>query len=145
MFILWTFFLSCGPTENESKVQKKHFIHGFWTFSFWQCKGRPTRYELGSATWDLTCDMGGGTWVLPLRTCDLTLATCKHLWEWASGLNFPSIITAYVTAGIFHVASFPVVFTPQEKWRKCLKVDEEDYGRMMCRRTWTFLCNQWSW
>ena len=67
------------------KYRKKHFMHGFWTFSFWQCKGRPTRYELGPATWDLTCDLGGGTWELRLDpsrlTWDLTLATCKHLWH----------------------------------------------------------------
>jgi len=77
------------------KYRKKHFVHSFWTFSFWQCKGRPTRYELGPATWDFTCDLGGGieTWLetrpfetylrlafKDLRlTCDLTLATCKHL------------------------------------------------------------------
>jgi len=98
MFIHWTFFLSCGLTQNENKIHKKTFYIRFWIFSFWQCKGRPTRYELGPATWDLTCDLGGGTW-LDMRldpsrletflrlafkdlrlTCDLTLATCKHLW-----------------------------------------------------------------
>jgi len=62
------------------KYRKKHFIHGFWTFGFWQCKGRPTRYELGPATWDLTCDLGGGTWDSTLR--DSRLTWDLPLWTW---------------------------------------------------------------
>ena len=33
MFIHWTFFLSCGPTQNENKVQKKTFYTRFFEHS----------------------------------------------------------------------------------------------------------------
>jgi len=34
MFIHWTFFLSCGPTQNESSLQKKTFYTRFLNFQF---------------------------------------------------------------------------------------------------------------
>jgi len=79
------------------KYRKKLFIHGFWTCSFWQCKGRPTRYELGPATWDLTCDLGGGTWDSTLQdsrlTWDLPIRTWNLLATWHRDLQ-TSLITS---------------------------------------------------
>ena len=51
--------MSCGPTQNEST--EKNILYTVFELSVWQCKGRPTRYELRPATWDLTCDLGGWT------------------------------------------------------------------------------------
>ena len=100
---LFTAPFCCHVVLHKMKIKyrKKHFIHGFWTFSFWQCKDRPTRYELGPATWDLTCDLGGGswdstlwdsrlTWDLPLRTWDL-LATWQQWLANISGNSQPKI------------------------------------------------------
>ena len=56
--------MSCGPTQNENEVQKKTFYTPFFEHSVFGSARvglGPTRYELGPATWDLTCDLGGGT------------------------------------------------------------------------------------
>jgi len=55
--------LSCGPTQNEKKVQKNILCTVFELSVFGSARVGlgPTRYELGPATWDLTCDLGGGT------------------------------------------------------------------------------------
>jgi len=39
MFIHWTFFLSCGPTQNENKVQKKTLYARFLNFQFLAVQG----------------------------------------------------------------------------------------------------------
>jgi len=69
MFIHWTFFLSCGPTQNENEVQKKTFYTPFFEHSVFGS----ARVGLSLWAWasNLGLDLRLGRWNLRLDTSGL--------------------------------------------------------------------------
>ena len=79
MFIHWTFFLSCGPTQNENKVQKKTFYDNFG-------KCRPIFRICFYAVYDKRLHQR------ERKTITLLTNNCSSQCHWQAGLNLNHVL-----------------------------------------------------